>query len=196
MPTDSHISASTRDKILNAAENLIKSFGYNGFSYEDISKSVGIKKSSIHHHFSTKSELGVAVVQRYSERSQEKLELIESNYSSPKACLKAYVEIFVAAYDNNSQELCLCGILAAESKSLSQEVFIELQKFFTMNSNWLTSIFKQGKNLKELTYVGDARDQALAFLSSLEGAMVVGKAFKSPDFVKKIGATLMKDLLQ
>ncbi|HIE19064.1 TPA: TetR/AcrR family transcriptional regulator, partial [Candidatus Bathyarchaeota archaeon] len=35
--------------------------GYGGFSYSDLSKALGITKASIHHHFPSKEELGLAV---------------------------------------------------------------------------------------------------------------------------------------
>lgn len=54
-----------KNEILDCAQTLIQKRGYNGFSYADISSTVGIRKASIHHHFSTKVDLAVAVVERY-----------------------------------------------------------------------------------------------------------------------------------
>ena len=51
-------------RIVDAAQGLIQEVGYNGFSFEHISQAVGMRKASVHHHFASKADLGVAVVQR------------------------------------------------------------------------------------------------------------------------------------
>ena len=57
--------------VVDAAEDLIQQHGDNGFFYDDISRVIGIKKPSIHHHFPTKAELVAVVVQRYTHRFSE-----------------------------------------------------------------------------------------------------------------------------
>ena len=58
----------TAEKILDLAEMLIQTRGYSAFSYKDISDVLGIRKAGIHYHFEFKTDLGVAVVDRYAER--------------------------------------------------------------------------------------------------------------------------------
>src|SRR3546814_14584846 len=41
----------TAARVLDAAQILIQNNGYNGFSYEDLSRMVGLRKPSLHHHF-------------------------------------------------------------------------------------------------------------------------------------------------
>ncbi|MBB4046226.1 AcrR family transcriptional regulator [Bacteroides reticulotermitis] len=38
------------------ADELIKTIGYNAFSYADISKQLNIKNAAIHYYFPTKSD--------------------------------------------------------------------------------------------------------------------------------------------
>ena len=47
--------------ILKITEEMVRRGGYNGFSFREIAKQVGIKSSSVHYHFPTKEDLGVAV---------------------------------------------------------------------------------------------------------------------------------------
>ncbi|MGZ5871264.1 MAG: TetR/AcrR family transcriptional regulator [Bradyrhizobium sp.] len=58
----------TAEEILDVAETLIQTRGYSAFSYQDIADALGIRKASIHYQFPSKIELGVAVINRYSER--------------------------------------------------------------------------------------------------------------------------------
>jgi AcrR family transcriptional regulator len=56
------------EEILDVAERMARTGGYNGFSFREIAKAVGIKAASVHYHFPTKDELGAAVARRYTER--------------------------------------------------------------------------------------------------------------------------------
>ena len=60
-------------RILDVAERLIQTRGFNGFSYADVSAAVGITKASLHYHFPTKADLGLSLVQRYQETFVEAL---------------------------------------------------------------------------------------------------------------------------
>ena len=58
----------TAEQILDLAETLIQTRGYSAFSYQDIADALGIRKASIHYHFPSKADLGVAVINRYIDR--------------------------------------------------------------------------------------------------------------------------------
>ena len=48
--------------ILDVAQQLIQTRGYNAFSYADIASQVGIRTATIHYYFPTKADLGREVV--------------------------------------------------------------------------------------------------------------------------------------
>ena len=54
-----------KDQILEVATELVQTRGYNAFSYQDLSDRLGITKASIHHHFPSKEDLGIAVAEKY-----------------------------------------------------------------------------------------------------------------------------------
>jgi TetR/AcrR family transcriptional regulator len=54
----------TRDRVLQVAQALFAERGYRGASLRDISSRIGIKAPSLLHHFSSKDELYLAVLDR------------------------------------------------------------------------------------------------------------------------------------
>ena len=58
-------SLSTRDRILDSAQALAQTRGFNAFSYADIAGELGIRKASIHHHFPSKFDLEAELLSRY-----------------------------------------------------------------------------------------------------------------------------------
>ena len=58
------IEIGSRDKILDAAEDLFARRGYTGIGMREVADTAGLGKSSLFHHFKSKAELYAAVVGR------------------------------------------------------------------------------------------------------------------------------------
>jgi TetR/AcrR family transcriptional repressor of nem operon len=120
----------TADQILDLAEMLIQTRGYSAFSYQDISDALGITKASIHYHFASKADLGIAVVDRYVDRFGAALVAIAEDQSQPSmAMLDFYVEPYVG-YAKTPDQVCLCGALAGEILVLPPELRARVDRFF------------------------------------------------------------------
>jgi TetR/AcrR family transcriptional regulator len=61
-------SSSSRDRILDVAEWLFARRGFNGVGLREVADQAGLGKSSLFHHFQTKSELYCQVILRTLER--------------------------------------------------------------------------------------------------------------------------------
>src|SRR5580693_9115249 len=84
----------TSARVLDVAERLIQTRGYNGFSYADIAAELGVTKATLHFHYRTKEQLGIQIINRYRERFMEALERIGSRTRSLPAQLEAYTELY------------------------------------------------------------------------------------------------------
>ncbi len=126
-----------KNEILDCAQALIQTRGYNGFSYADISNIVGIRKASIHHHFPTKVDLAVAVVERYRNDFNARLLNIntQKNWMSK---IRLYAELYQEVLGED--KLCLCGMLASDMETLPDEVKKAVRGFLSDNADWLTKV--------------------------------------------------------
>ncbi len=166
-------------RIADVAQALVQNVGYNGFSFEHISQAVGMRKASIHHHFSTKVDLGVAVVQRYTREFEQALLQVRNASESAPTRLLAYADLFETTFKNN-QHLCVCGMLGAESNSLDAALNTEVKRFFQTNLDWLSGVIQEGIARGSLRSQHDANTLAETLLSLLEGAMLVGRSVAAP----------------
>ncbi|MFZ6870895.1 TetR/AcrR family transcriptional regulator [Undibacterium sp. Di27W] len=166
------------ERILDTAQALIQQQGYNGFSYDDVAKLVGIKKPSIHHHFAKKEELVTVLVQRYTHRFRSELLAIEGQHASPMERLAAYAAVFEQTF-NRDRRLCVCGMLGAESDSLPESAADEVARFFKVNLDWLTQIISDAQSAGMIKKSCAAESLAQAYLSALEGAMVLGRGMRT-----------------
>jgi TetR/AcrR family transcriptional regulator, transcriptional repressor for nem operon len=185
----SEITASA-ERIVDAAESLIQAVGYNGFSYEDVARIVGIRKPSIHHHFPSKVDLVAIVAQRYTARFEAQLaEITESEKRAPNR-LQAYSTLFVTTYAQD-RRLCICGMLGAEADSLPPVVMDEVKHFFDVNLKWLSGVLKAGAAEGSLNLTQSADSMAELYLSALEGSMLIGRGRQSDKGPQNYAKTLL-----
>jgi len=164
----------TRDALMETAERLMRTRGYMAFSYADLAETVGITKASIHHHFSTKEDLGAVIVESYIAEVRDVLENIEKQYHKTDDQLNAYFGIFRSSIERGV--LPLCGALAAELSALPPKLQQLTKSFFDLQLNWLTEVIKGGINRGEFSVGCGARKKAFILLSILEGACFVNWA--------------------
>ena len=149
--------------ILDAAERRIRTAGYHGFSFRELAADVGIKSSSVHHHFPTKEALGVAVARRYTDRF---FAALPAGPPEPELVLR---KAFLNAIESDGQ-VCLCGALASGASSLPPAVAEEAKRFFEQALRYLSD---------RTAHSGTARrNWAAQILAQLEGAMLVAVALE------------------
>jgi TetR/AcrR family transcriptional repressor of nem operon len=163
----------TADKVLDIAEVLVQTRGYNAFSYADVSKAVGIRKASLHHHYPTKADLGLALVSRYRAAFLGALQTIEEQSESTSKRLERYTELYGSVLRKN--RMCMCGMLAADVATLPRPMRDSIADFFTENEAWLTRVLADGRKRGEIDFEGTPASMASFFVSSLEGAMLVAR---------------------
>jgi TetR/AcrR family transcriptional repressor of nem operon len=186
--------STTYDDILRCARSLLIEGGYNGFSYADIAKVVGIRNASIHHHFPTKSELVRTLVARYRAEAEAGIAALERQVADPADQLRAYVGYWEACITDASAPLCLCALLASQIPVLPEEITLEVRAHFRTFSAWLTSILERGAKQGSLHFTGTAKAEAEAFLAGVHGAMLSARAYGDPMMFGVITRPLLQRL--
>src|ERR1700693_477023 len=166
-------------RILDVAERLVQSRGYNGFSYADVAAELHVTKASLHYHFAGKAELGEALIKRYTRRFAEALLAIDAEGVGVEAKLAAYAAVYAGVL--KEKRMCLCGMLAAEYETLPSAMRAAVVHFFDENEAWLEQVLMQGMFEGALHFEGVARDEAQLIISTLEGAMLVARPYGDLD---------------
>jgi TetR/AcrR family transcriptional repressor of nem operon len=163
----------TRSRILDVAERLVQTRGFNGFSYADIAEELGITKAALHYHFASKAALGQALIERYAARFAASLAAIDEREADVRAKLEAYVDLYGDVL--RAERMCLCGMLAAEFRTLPEPMREAVSRFFDDNEGWLQGILERGRADGTLRFSGPPREVARTIVSGLEGAMLVAR---------------------
>jgi TetR/AcrR family transcriptional regulator, transcriptional repressor for nem operon len=168
-------NADTASRILDIAERLVQSRGFNGFSYADVASELEISKASLHYHFAGKAELGEALIGRYAARFADALEEIDRRGSDAPAMLDAYAGIYAGVL--RDRRMCLCGMLAADYDTLPKPMRAAVIDFFDENERWLTSVLERGEKEGTLRLGGSPSEAAQAIVSGLEGALLIARPY-------------------
>jgi TetR/AcrR family transcriptional regulator, transcriptional repressor for nem operon len=165
----------TSERILDIAERLVQTRGFNNFSYADIASELGITTASLHYHFPGKAELGHALITRYAQRFSQALSQIDQGQPNARAKLEAYAGLYADVL--RGKRMCMCGILAAEYQTLPKPMRSEVIRFFDDNQEWLSRLLTEGQTDRTLNFTGAVQDVAQNILSTLEGAMLVARPY-------------------
>lgn len=168
-------AADTAQRILDVAERLVQTRGFNGFSYADIAEALDVTKASLHYHFPSKADLGRRLIERYEKTFLEALEGIAAAGAAPREQLKRYVRIYADVLREN--RMCLCGMLASDYATLPKAMREEVKHFFDENERWLVRVLEQGRKSGSLEFKGPAVDLARVIVGSLEGAMMLARSY-------------------
>ena len=176
-PRSDRMENITYHKLLDSAQGMIQSNGFNAFSYRDLSTLVGITTASIHYHFPTKADMGEALTRRYRESFNEVLRRIEADNRDAPTRIEQYVKQFLQTLEHGGK-ICLCGMLASDYQTLPENVRKEIRAFFTENEAWLEMVLQQGKTDGSFVFDSEAKDLAIAFFAMIEGAMLGARMFE------------------
>ena len=182
----------TPQRILDVAERLVQTRGFNGFSYADIADALKVTKASLHYHFRGKADLGAALIERYERNFLVALQAIDAQGKDARDRLRRYAAIYGSVLQHD--RMCLCGMLAAEYGTLPEDMRARMRHSFEENERWLVAVLRQGRKEKSLKFAGTPAEAARALVGSLEGAMMLARSFADPARFKSASERLMVEL--
>lgn len=163
----------TRDALLTHAEELARISGYDGFSFADLATGAGIRKASVHHHFPTKADLAVEVMESYAARALEALAPVAA--APGGARLEAVVALYRDALQGGRSQ-CLCVAFSAVRARLPLPVQEAVAGFQAEMRGWLSAAFAAGKADGSIAGVVVSEIEAASAFALLEGAQLVARA--------------------
>jgi TetR/AcrR family transcriptional regulator, transcriptional repressor for nem operon len=171
---DSAKEPTTKELILDAAEELLQRRSYNAFSYQHIAVQLGIRNAAIHYHFPAKADLGTALIQRYRERYQKYIQQIEASSAEPRVLLQDFFKIYLE-YLEAGDMVCPGGVLGAEFSSIPCTMQEETRLMLREIYEWLISVLTRGREMGQLHFKGTPEGKALEIGCALQGALQIAR---------------------
>jgi TetR/AcrR family transcriptional regulator, transcriptional repressor for nem operon len=181
----------TREKILELGENLIRTKGYNAFSYQDISSELGIKNAAVHYYFPSKENLGTSIVKTNILRFEEMVDNMHSRKFDEWQQMDTFIKIYVKSH--REQKKCLVGSLSPDYSTLNESTQTELKRMVEIIIKWLSELLAQGKTKNVFAFNDDPESKALAIFSSLVASLQLSGVINKIDY-KSFYQSILDDL--
>ena len=182
-------SMTTKSKIIQIGDALIREKGYNGFSFSDISKQLNIRNASVHYHFPTKTDLGVAIVQKHITGLEHLIGLNAGK--DPLQKLHAFLSI----YENIKSEdkICLVGTLATDLCTVDSEVRLALKILVDRILQWVIQFLEEGKAIGQFHFNTSTKTKALMITTNMLASLQITRITGYEDFLA-IKQAIINDL--
>ncbi len=169
----------TRDRIVEAADQLFYRQGYDHTSFSDIAKAVHISRGNFYHHFKSKDEILDAVIDRRLANTREMLDRWETAGKTPAERIRSFIEILIANRAKIMLFGCPVGTLSSELAKLNHPSRAEANELFTLFRTWLRRQFVR------LGCKADADALAMHLLARSQGVATLASAFQDEAFIRR-----------
>jgi TetR/AcrR family transcriptional regulator, transcriptional repressor for nem operon len=179
----------TRENIIALADQLIRTKGFNAFSYADISAPLDIKNAAVHYHFPNKADLGIAVIEQEIAKLNDCIQQWEK--LSPDSQLKKLMGTFQQRSKQGT--ICLVGSLTPDYDTFSPAMQQKVQEMCKRILDWMADCLEKGRAAKKFSFEGDAYDRALMVMSNLMSSLLYSRVLGGNIF-GRMSKQLSKDL--
>jgi len=173
-----------KQKIINAAQELMTTRGYSATTVDEIIKFAGVSKGGFYHAFKSKEELAIVALEDYEEKGWA----IVSNgpyvkIDDPVARALAFIQFI----EEKSQELwthgCLLGSVSIEVADCYPNVIKRIDELFDEFEKGIEVILAPALEARGVTDIS-SRDLSIHFLAVIEGSIITAKSHANPDHLQ------------
>jgi len=132
-----------RERIIEAANRLFYTKGYNQASFADIADEVGISKGNLHYHFRSKVDLLEAILVVRMKEVKNNLAQWDEEYPEAKDKLRRFVQMLLSEEAELVRYGCPLGSLNMELGKYQPELRDQSRAMFDLFRSWLEKAFKQ-----------------------------------------------------
>ncbi|MDH5483618.1 MAG: TetR/AcrR family transcriptional regulator [Gammaproteobacteria bacterium] len=173
--------SANRQRIVEAADHLFYSRGYNQTSFSDISDETGIPRGNFYYYFKTKEDILSAVVDSRLDIFRQVLDDCEAKSSDPRQRLLAFAETPVHNQQQVIEYGCPIGTLSSElCKEQAHEISSgRLTAVFDLIRDWCIEQFRA------LGFENRAHDLSMDLLAKLQGITLMANIYHDRKFLSR-----------
>ncbi|MGL6159686.1 TetR/AcrR family transcriptional regulator [Microbulbifer sp.] len=169
----------TRDHIVEAANQLFYHQGYEHTSFSHIADAVQISRGNFYYHFKSKDEILDAVIDARLANTRKMLEQWEAEGDSPEDRIRSFIHILIVNRNPIKRYGCPVGTLCTELAKLNHASKTEANRLFTLFRTWLRRQFTL------LGHKSDADALAMHLLARSQGVATLANAFHDEKFIRQ-----------
>lgn len=195
------MSRDSREALLQAGMELFLERGYSATGLQDILERAGVPKGSFYHHFGSKEEFGIEMLDRYARHG---IEVIEEHLAgNGNGAERPVLDRLRSYYEAQAESLtacacrqgCLMGSLGDELANVSEAIRARVESGSGRFQERLAQVFRDALAAGELRAGADPERLARFCNASWHGALRQMKISRSPEPLQAFLTTVFDELL-
>ncbi|WP_369386663.1 TetR/AcrR family transcriptional regulator [Streptomyces sp. CG1] len=177
-------TSDAKDKILNAAQELMERRGYSDLGVAEICKVAGVPKGSFYYFFDSKETLALAVLDEHWHAQRADWQRVLGDDGEPPLDrlrrLFTQTEAGLQAGQRSCGTIsgCMFGNLTLELSNRTAPIRERLQEIFDAQAQMVEEVVAQAQVRGEAT-VADTHEAARSVVAQLEGQVLFAKLYNS-----------------
>jgi TetR/AcrR family transcriptional repressor of nem operon len=181
----------TRDKLLQAALQLVWEEGVGSASVDDICEKAGVRKGSFYHFFKSKAELIIAALDAHFEAARVEFDRIFSPSLPPVERLRGFFDFMLKRQTQKAEQAgrvlgCPYGSVGVSCSSEEQLIRQRVEEIFAVYRKYFESALRDGKADGSIP-VKDIPVTVETVFDLIEGAMSAARIKNSLKPVQNMG---------
>lgn len=170
---------STKQRLLDTGLALLLEQGYNHLGIDALLKQAGVPKGSFYHHFRSKEDFALQVIDAYMTEVKEGLDACLGDESLPPlARVRRFLELSKEKYRGEGYLGCLLGGLGQELSGVNERFRRKVEDCFSDLARRFAGCFEMAKTRGELPADADPRDLADLLINCWEGAALRSRLWR------------------
>lgn len=173
----------TRQKMLEAASNVIRAKGYAATAVDDICAAAQVTKGGFFHHFASKEELAIAAVEQFGTMAEQLFAAAPYRaLPDPVDRLLGYVDFRISLLQGDiAHYTCLLGTLTQEVHATHPRIRAACEKCLADHVHELQRDIDDARQhyMPDTTWTADSLAHFIQ--AALQGAFILAKAKQGPE---------------
>jgi TetR/AcrR family transcriptional repressor of nem operon len=189
---------SNKEKLLSEGLRVVHERGFGASSVRDIVQAAGVPQGSFTNHFASKEAFGVEILARYREMTDAAVAAtLRNDALPPLRRLRRWIEGQLEYLkEDDMRKGCLFGNLSAEASEQSNSIRTRIAKAYAENQESVDYCLRAAVAAGEVPSTIDTHEVGGFIVSSLQGAILVAKAQRSPAPIERFLRVLFSEVLK
>jgi TetR/AcrR family transcriptional repressor of nem operon len=175
LPTSESSTPKARERILLAAMELFRKYGFHNTSLSQILEAASVTRGGFYFHFKSKEELGLAVLELTKNFWMENVIAIIAHEPDVRSRIRRMVEIMTQMNRGEIYHGCaLLAVLTAEMMETESEFTESLKSILSDWQKSIVDILEQGKAEGLFRKGVDSKALALTLIGCVQGTTMMG----------------------
>jgi len=172
---------STKTRLLEAGLRMLLQHGYGDLGVQKLLEETVVPKGSFYHHFKSKEDFGLQVIDRYMEAVHAGLDATLGDASRrPLDRVRAFFEATQESYKSDGYLGCLLGGLGQELSGISEVFRRKVELCFAQIAKRIASCFEEAVRAGDLPADFDSQGMANLLVDCWEGAALRTRLRRNP----------------